>query len=301
MSRTRAWLLLVGLAAGLLCGVTTAQPEPKPKSASAAVGKDSQPPVPPSSKDPVPPPPPPDQTPPATRSLQDGALPVPKADRVKIKPLDPSPMPVTKPLTVTRPATEALAQIQTRLGQNPACDGIQITQARYEEVEDRLRLVVEGRLSEGRLRAVAENVCAKVMQESAAAADGTWPVPKLDQLPVVKPSPKAAAKAFDLGLQHYAKSVYQPARDAFAQAVAENPFDLSYKYWQVIAELALGHESVARRLLRPLVLRRQPAHSSSNRQEYQNVVRRLEPAQGLVRQKLTRLEQDLALEANTAR
>ena len=126
-------------------------------------------------------------------------------------------------------------------------------------------------------------------------------MPKLDQLPVVKPSPKAAAKAFDLGLQYYTKTSYQPARDAFAQAVTENPFELSYKYWQVIAELALGHESVARQLLRPLVLRRQSTRSSGKSQEYLNVLRRLEPAQGLIRQKLTRLEQELALEASAAR
>ena len=69
----------------------------------------------------------------------------------------------------------------------------------------------------------------------------------------------------------------------------------------MIAEIALGHESVARQLLRPLVLRRLPARSSGNRQEYLNVLRRLEPAQGLVRQKLTRLEQELSFEANAAR
>ncbi len=292
MRAIQLWLLFVGLVAGLLCGVSAAQSETK----SAATRKDPQSRPPSSAKDPVPPPPPPsDPAPSATRSAPDGVL-LPKADRVRINPLDASQKPVTTPLKVTRPATEALVQIQMRLGQNPAYDGIQITHAGFAEEGDRLLLIVDGRLSEGRLRSVAESVCVKVMQESFANADGTLPTPKLDQLPVVKPSPQIASKAFDLGLQHYKKNDFKSASDSFAQAVTENPFELSYKYWKVIAELSLRHESEALRLLRPLVLRRQSARSTGNSREYLNVLRRLEPVQGLVRQKLTGLEQELALE-----
>jgi hypothetical protein len=221
--------------------------------------------------------------------------------------LTPAPTPVMDQLKLIRPSAEAaLSRIQASLGQNPDWDGIQITQARYEDDQDRVILVVEGRLSEARLRSYAARVCESVMQETFASANGVFPVPKLDQLPVLKPAPREAATAFNEGLQHYRKGNYESAGREFARAVSENPFHQSYKYWRVVNELAAGHDNDARRLMRPLILRRTQAKTTKQADEYTDVLRRLESVQGTVRQKMNRLEEELlretaAKKGNTSR
>lgn len=209
----------------------------------------------------------------------------------------PIPTPVLDQLKLVRPSAEpALARIQMTLGQNPEWDGIQITQARYEDDQDRTILVVEGRLSEARLRSVAQKICGTVMQETFGAAGGAFPVPKLDQLPVVKPSQSKAVEAFNEGVAHYRKGNYEAAHQEITRAIFENPFNQSYKYWLVVTEIAAGHDDQARRLLRPLVLRRTRARSAKQADEYTDVLRRLESVQGTVRQKMNRLEEELLRE-----
>lgn len=234
-----------------------------------------------SADDPVPPPPPPPRA-------------VKKPSTTKEAP------PKTQSTTATVPnaamAQLALVRIQMTLGQNPEWDGIQITSARYESDQDQVLLVVEGQLSEGRLRSKAQKVCESVLQELDASGNGALPQPKVDQLKVTRPAPREAATIFDEGLQQYRKGNYDAASREIAKAIVENPFNLGYKYWLVVVELAAGHEDQARRLMRPLVLRRARATTGKQSDEYTEVLRRLESVQGPVRQRLNQLEAELLKE-----
>lgn len=212
------------------------------------------------------------------------------------------PVPVLDQMRFVRPSADpALARIQTLLGQNPEWDGIQITQARYEDDQDRMMFVVEGRLSEARFRSVVEKICGTVMQETFASANGVFPVPKVDQLRVVKPKQREAVDAFNEGVAHYRKANYEAASKELTRAIFENPFNQSYKYWLVVSELAAGHDDQARRLLRPLILRRTRARSAKQSDEYTEVLRRLESVQGTIRQRMNRLEEELLREADLNR
>lgn len=236
-----------------------------------------------SADDPVPPPPPP------PRAGQ-------KPSVTKAAPAKSSPA-VAAVLPNAAAAHAALVKIQTALGQNPEWDGIQITSVRFENDQDQLRLVAEGRLSEGRLRSKAGKVCESVMQETFASANGVLPLPTLDPLKVIRPAPREAATIFDEGLRHYRKGNYEAARQEITRAIIENPFNLGYKYWLVVAEVAAGHDDQARRLLLPLILRRTQAKSTKPSDEYSEVQRRLESVQGAIRQKMNRLEEELLREA----
>lgn len=234
-----------------------------------------------SSDDPVPPPPPPPRA-------------VKKPSATKDTPSKPLPSAVAVPNAAM--AQLALVRIQIALGQNPECDGIQITSARYEGDQDQVLLVVEGQLSEGRLRSKAQKVCESVLQDIVPSESGVLPQPKVDPLKVIKPAPREAATIFDEGLQHYRKGNYEAASQEIARAIVENPFNQSYKYWLVISEIAAGHDDQARRLLLPLILRRARATSGKQSDEYTDVLRRLESVQGAVRQKMNRLEEELLRE-----
>ena len=232
----RCGLIATGHVMAALSGLLVAQESSGTKGTATEKKVESK-----SSDDPVPPPPPP------PRAGQ-------KPSVTKGVPSKSQPTAVALPNAAS--AHAALVNIQTALGQNPEWDGIQITSLRYENDQDQLLLVVDGRLSEGRLRSKAQKVCESVMQETFASANGVVPLPKLDQLQVIKPAPREAATIFDDGLQHYRKGNYEAAGREFTRAIIENPFHQGYKHWLVVAELAAGHDDQARRLLRPLILRR---------------------------------------------
>lgn len=277
MIRNRFGLIAIGLVMAALSGLLVAQ-EPSSTKGTATektVGSKSK-------DDPVPPPPPP------PRAGQ-------KPSVTKGAPAKSQPATVALPNAAS--AHAALVKIQTALGQNPECDGIQITNVRYENDQDQLLLVVDGRLSEGRLRLKAQKVCESVLQETFASTSGVVPLPRLDQMTVVRPAPREASTIFDEGLQHYRKGNHEAAEREISRAIHENPFNLSYKYWLVVAEVAAGHDDQARRLLRPLILRRTHATSAIQADEYIGVLRRLESVQGAVRQRMNRLEEELLREA----
>ena len=277
MSIARCGLIVTGLLIAVLSGLLVAQETSGAKATAKEKKVESK-----SSDDPVPPPPPP---PSASK----------KPSTTKAAPSKSQPAAVALPNAAS--AHAALVKIQTALGQNPEWDGIQMTSVRFESDQDQVLLVVEGRLSEGRLRSKAGKVCESVMQETFASANGVLPLPKLDQLKVIRPAPREAATIFDEGLQHYRKGNYEAASREITRAIVENPFNLGYKYWLVVVEVAAGHDDQARRLLRPLILRRTRAISTKQTDEYVEVVRRLESVQGAVRQRMNQLEDELLKEA----
>ncbi len=268
--------MATGLVMAALSSLLVAQDSPGAKGKATEKKVESK-----SSDDPVPPPPPP---PSASK----------KPSTTKAAPSTSQPATVALPNAAS--AHAALVKIQTALGQNPEWDGIQITSVRFENDQDQLLLVAEGQLSEGRLRSKAGKVCESVMQEMFASANGILPLPKLDQLKVIRPAPREAATIFDEGLQHYRKGNYEAASREITRAIVENPFNLGYKYWLVVAEVAAGHDDQARRLLLPLILRRTQAKSAKQSDEYSEVQRRLESVQGAIRQKMNRLEEELLRE-----
>ena len=273
----RCGLIAIGLVMAALNGLLVAQESSDGKGAATEKKKvESK-----SSDDPVPPPPPP---PSASK----------KPSTIKAAPSKSQPATVALPNAAS--AHAALVKIQMELGQNPEWDGIQISSVRFESDQDQVLLVVEGRLSEGRLRSKAGKVCESVMQEMFASANGVLPLPKLDQLKVIRPAPREAATIFDEGLQHYRKGNYEAAGREITRAIIENPFNLGYKYWLVVVEVAAGHDDQARRLLLPLILRRTQAKSTKQSDEYAEVQRRLESVQGTIRQKMNRLEEELLRE-----
>ena len=277
MSIARCGLMVTGLLMAVLSGLLVAQESPGAKGTATEKKVESK-----SSDDPVPPPPPP---PSASK----------KPSTTKAAPAK-SPPAVASALPNAASAHAALVKIQTALGQNPEWDGIQITSVRFENDQDQVLLVVDGRLSEGRLRSKAGKVCESVMQEMFASANGVLPLPKLDQLKVIRPAPREAATIFDEGLQHYRKGNNEAASREITRAIIENPFNLGYKYWLVVAEVAAGHDDQARRLLLPLILRRTQAKSTKQTDEYAEVQRRLESVQGAIRQQMNRLEEELLRE-----
>ena len=276
MSIARCGLMVTGLLIAVLSGLLVAQESPGAKGTATEKKVEMK-----SSDDPVPPPPPPSST-------------SKKPSTTKAAPSKSQPATVALPNAAS--AHSALVKIQTALGQNPEWDGIQITSVRFENDQDQVMLVVEGRLSEGRLRSKAQKVCESVMQETFASANGVLPLPKLDQLKVIRPAPREAATIFDEGLQHYRKGNYEAASREITRAIIENPFNQGYKYWLVVVEVAAGHDDQARRLLRPLILRRTQAKSTKQTDEYAEVQRRLESVQGAIRQKMNRLEEELLRE-----
>ena len=273
----RYGLMATGLVMVALSGLLVAQESSSAKGTATEKKAESK-----SSDDPVPPPPPP------PRAGQ-------KPSVTKVAPSKSQPAAVALPNAAS--AHAVLVKIQTTLGQNPEWDGVQITSVRYENDQDQLLLVVDGRLSEGRLRSKAQKVCETVLQETFASVDGTLPLPKLDQLKVIRPAPREAATIFDEGLLLYRKGNYEAASQQIARAIVENPFSQGYKYWLVVVEVAAGHDDQARRLLRPLILRRTQATSTKQTDEYTEVQRRLESVQGAVRQKMNRLEEELLRES----
>ena len=272
----RCCLIATGLVMAALSGLLVAQESPGAKGTATEKKVESK-----SSDDPVPPPPPP---PSASK----------KPSTTKAAPSKSQPATVAWPNAAS--AHAALVKIQTALGQNPEWDGIQITSVRFENDQDQLLLIVDGRLTEGRLRSKAGKVCESVMQEMFASANGVLPLPKLDQLKVIRPAPREAATIFDEGLQHYRKGNYEAASREITRAIVENPFNQGYKYWLVVAEVAAGDDDQARRLLRPLILRRTQAKSTKQTDEYSEVQRRLESVQGTIRQKMNLLEEELLRE-----
>ncbi len=277
MISDRFGLMATGLVMAALSGLLVAQESSPAKGTATGKKVESK-----SSDDPVPPPPPPPRA-------------VKKPSTTKDAPLKPQASAAAVPNAAM--AQLALVRIQMALGQNPEWDGIQISSARYESDQDQVLLVVEGQLSEGRLRSKAQKVCESVLQEIDASANGALPLPKVDQLKVTKPAPREAATIFDEGLQQYRKGNHEVASREISRAIVENPFNLGYKYWLVVVELAAGHEDQARRLLRPLVLRRARATTGKQTDEYTEVLRRLESVQGPVRQRLNQLEGELLKEA----
>ena len=277
MISDRIGLMATGRVMAALSGLLVAQEPSGAKEKATEKKVESK-----SSDDPVPPPPPP---PSASK----------KPTTTKVAPSKSQPAAVALPNAAS--AQAALVTIQTALGQNSEWDGIQITSVRYENDQDQLLLVAEGRLSEGRLRSKAGKVCESAMQELFASANGVIPVPKLDQLKVIRPAPREAATIFDEGLTHYRKGNYEAASREITRAIVENPFNLGYKYWLVVVEVAAGHDDQARRLLRPLILRRTQAKSAKQTDEYTEVQRRLESVQGAIRQKMNRLEEELLRES----
>ena len=276
MNSARIGWMLTGLVIVLVNSLLVAQESSGEKEKATAKKVESK-----SVDDPVPPPPPPPragQKPTATK----GGMPKSQSKSIE--------------LPNAAAAHALLVTIQTELGQNPDWDGIQVANVRFEIDQDQLLLVVEGRLSEGRLRSKVGKVCESVIQETFASANATVPVPKLDQLTVTRPAPSEAATIFDEGLQRYRKGNYEAASQAITKAIVENPFNQGYKYWLVISEIAAGHDDQARRLLKPLILRRSRAASGKQSDEYLGVLRRLESVQGAVRQKLNRLEEELLRE-----
>lgn len=276
MISDRYGLMATGLVMVSLTGLLVAQESPGAKGTATEKKVESK-----SSVDPVPPPPPP---PSASK----------KPSTTKAAPSKSQPATIALPNAAS--AHASLVKIQTALGQNPEWDGIQITSVRFENDQDQLRLVAEGRLSEGRLRSKAGKVCELVMQEMFASADGVLPLTQLDQLKVIRPVPREAATIFDEGMQLYRKGNYEAASREITRAIIENPFHLGYKYWLIVAEVAAGHDDQARRLLRPLILRRTQAKSAKQTDEYAEVQRRLESVQGAIRQKMNRLEEELLRE-----
>ncbi len=277
MISNRFGLMATGLVMVSLSGLLVAQEGSPAKEKATEKKAESK-----SADDPVPPPPPPPRA-------------VKKPSTTKEAP------PKTQSTAVAIPnaamAQLALFKIQIALGQNPEWDGVQISSVQFESEQDQVLLVVDGRLSEGRLRSKAQKVCESVLQEIFSSENGALPQPKLDSLKVIRPAPREAATIFDEGLQHYRKGNHEAASREITRAIVENPFNLGYKYWLVVVEVAAGHDDQARRLLRPLILRRTQATSTKQTDEYVEVQRRLESVQGVVRQKMNQLEEELLRES----
>jgi hypothetical protein len=276
MISNRFGWMATGLVMASLSGLLIAQEASPAKEKATEKKADSK-----SADDPVPPPPPPPR-----------AVKKPSATK-EAAPKTPS---TTAVVPNAAMAQLALVKIQIALGQNPEWDGIQISSVRFESDQDQVLLVVEGRLSEGRFRSKAQKVCESVLQDIFLSENGALPLPKLDQMKVIRPAPREAATIFDEGLQHYRKGNYESASQEVTRAIVENPFNLGYKYWLVVVEVAAGHDDQARRLLRPLILRRSLAKSNKQTDEFTEVQRRLESVQGAIRQKMNRLEEELLSE-----
>jgi tetratricopeptide (TPR) repeat protein len=257
-------------------GMLAAQETPEAKGAATEKKAESK-----SKDDPVPPPPPPPRA-------------VKKPGATKEAPAKSQASTAVLPNAAT--AQLVLVKIQLALGQNPECDGIQITSVRFDSDQEQALLVVEGRLSEARLRSVAARTCGTVLREVLEAESGAVPEPRLDRMTIVKPSQREAIKAFNEGLAFYRQGNYDAANKEITRAISENSFNLGYKYWLVVVELAAGHDDQARRLLRPLILRRTRATTGKQMDEYVDVLRRLESVQGAVRQKMNRLDEELLKE-----
>lgn len=211
--------------------------------------------------------------------------------------VSPAPIPQTGDLEVVLPDPgPAVVRIQSALGMNAAWDGIQLRAGKYVEQDGQLYLDLTGSLVTEELRTTAADVANQALQASFGKLAGTWPTPRVDDLQIIVPSSDDAARHFNRGVSLYLRRKYKDSRSSFDQAVATDPYDLSYRYWRVAAVIGAGAENDARALLRPLTMRRWQGDSDGFSTEYMQVLRSMERVQGPVRRRIVQLEREIFVE-----
>jgi hypothetical protein len=109
-------------------------------------------------------------------------------------------------------------------------------------------------------------------------------------VPIVGFSESLATRYYGLALEFFWKHDLTRSERAITLAIAESPGNAVYRYWSVLAAIALGDMESARLKLRPL-LAAEPYGSSTR-----EVAMDLERVQGPLRAVLLNLEKELLLE-----
>jgi hypothetical protein len=149
-------------------------------------------------------------------------------------------------------------------------------------------MVLSGKVAEDGVRQqrqwIAE-LCSALLQLDSAWEPYAGEFATVAQdMAVIPPSPERGQMLFGRGIEFFWRRQYDAAWNAFHLAALDAPERLSYRYWQILAEIRLGRTEEATDHLVALISR------SPTPTRYREVLKSLERIQGPLRSELMRLE-----------
>ena len=197
----------------------------------------------------------------------------------------------------TRPVTALVNELRHRIDHDLSLGGTRITGAYFRPTEgdgSLLELMLVGRVANLDQRDHIVRLGIALGEAPAFAETMRTVLVKPDEMVIVEPAIRAGAQLFDIGYNKFFRCKYAEALEAFNEAILESPGRIEFRYWRVLAEIALENMQSASDHLDPLMtLLRNP--SSDAMASRQIVLDSLERAQGPIRWELIHLEREKLL------
>ncbi len=191
------------------------------------------------------------------------------------------------------PLSTLLGELRRIIDIEPAFAGCAIDSAAYivprKEAEPRFDLLLSGRVWKQEQIEALHDLCGRLMaRDPAWQAAGVGVSPQCaDTLAVVAPNPARAAFHYSDAMHHFWARDYGNADRLLAAASLDDPPNLVYRYWRVLAGLASGDDVQAEERLQRTIAGFKVRQQST---EYVEVLRAIYRIQGPLRMSLLAAE-----------